>query len=132
MALTLSSMMNLGTLAPDFFLIDSLDNNKKNLSDLKGEKASLIMFICNHCPYVIHVMPELKKINEDFKNKGLNLIAISSNDAIAYPADSPELMPDFSKKYFNHHLKLKSSLNNVISLVINPCRWLRLQDLLWA
>lgn len=99
MALTESSMINLGTLAPDFKLPDTVFGRELSLNQIKGTEATLIMFICNHCPYVIHVMPEVIKIAKEYSNKGVSFIAISSNDAIAYPADSPDKMTEFSEEW---------------------------------
>lgn len=96
MALTASNMMNLGTSAPDFRLPDVLSGKEFTLEELRGEKGTLIMFICNHCPYVIHVMPEVIRVAEDFRPKGIGLVAISSNDVEAYPRDSPEMMKEFA------------------------------------
>ena len=92
MALTPSNMLPLGTTAPDFTLIDTVSDKKLNLKDIKGSNGTVILFICNHCPFVIHINSELVKLANDYKEKGINLIAISSNDAIKYPQDGPELM----------------------------------------
>lgn len=99
MALTESSMINLGTYAPDFELFDTMSQSRKSLFELKGEKLTLIIFICNHCPYVVHVMPEIQKLYADYAQKGVNFIAISSNDIVAYPQDGPAYMPNFMKNY---------------------------------
>ncbi len=92
MALTPSNMLPLGTKAPDFKLTDTKDNKQKALSQLTGNIGTLIMFICNHCPFVIHVDKELVNIANDYLNKGINCIAISSNDVKNYPQDGPILM----------------------------------------
>ncbi|PHS04279.1 MAG: thioredoxin family protein [Kordia sp.] len=92
MARTPSNMLALKTKAPDFTLLDTKSNNTLHLNQLKGDKATVIMFICNHCPFVIHVNPELVKLANEYYKKGINFIAISSNDAINYPQDGPELM----------------------------------------
>jgi len=85
-------MIPLGTTAPDFTLPDPVSGNTYALADLKGEKATVIMFICNHCPFVIHINDELVRLAEDYEEKGISFVAISSNDAINYPQDSPEKM----------------------------------------
>jgi peroxiredoxin len=91
MALTPSTMLSLGTVAPDFQLPDT--NGKiVSLSDFKGAPATLVMFICNHCPYVKHIRAELAKIGRDYQPKGVAILAINSNDAESYPADSPAEM----------------------------------------
>ncbi|WP_178988809.1 thioredoxin family protein [Winogradskyella schleiferi] len=92
MARTESNMLPLGTKAPDFKLIDTVDDTKKSLDELKGTTATLVMFICNHCPFVMHVNNQLSKLAKDYVSKGINCIAISSNDIDNYPQDRPELM----------------------------------------
>lgn len=92
MARTESNMLPLGTTAPDFKLLDTVDNTKKSLQDLKGINGTLVFFICNHCPFVIHINSELSQLAKDYISKGINFIAISSNDIVNYPQDRPELM----------------------------------------
>lgn len=92
MALTPSNMLPLGTKAPEFSLIDTKDNKIKSLQELKGKEGTLVMFICNHCPFVIHVNEELVRLEIDYKSKGINCIAISSNDVVNYPQDGPDQM----------------------------------------
>jgi len=92
MSLTESTMMPLGTQAPDFSLLDTVSGKFLSLGDLKSNKATVVMFICNHCPYVIHIQDNLVEIAREYQNKGLNFIAISSNDVSAHPDDSPDNM----------------------------------------
>jgi peroxiredoxin len=92
MARTPSNMLPLGTQAPDFSLTETVSKKNLSLSQLKGLKATVIMFICNHCPFVKHVNKELSQLAKDYKSKGINFIAISSNDVENYPEDSPEKM----------------------------------------
>lgn len=92
MALTESTMIDLGTQAPDFTLPDTLSGKELSFADIKGDKATVVLFICNHCPYVIHVNDELIRIVEDYRNQGVGFVGISSNDAEKYPADGPENM----------------------------------------
>ena len=92
MARTPSNMVSLGTTAPDFSLFDVISEEYKNLNDLKGKNGSVIMFICNHCPYVKHVNKTIVELANKFKGDEVNFIAISSNDVINYPEDRPELM----------------------------------------
>ena len=92
MALTPSNMLKLGTTAPDFTLKDTVSDTELSLSELKGINGTLIMFICNHCPFVVHVSSELSKLAKDYASKGINCIAISSNDAEKYPQDAPNKM----------------------------------------
>ena len=92
MSLTPSTMQKLGTLAPPFSLSDVTTGKRISLDDFAGAKAYLVMFICNHCPYVKHVADELARIGEDYADQGVGIVAINSNDAVFYPDDSPENM----------------------------------------
>ncbi|MEJ6793302.1 MAG: thioredoxin family protein [Lacinutrix sp.] len=92
MALTESNSFENETLAPDFALQDVVKEKTVTLQGLKGQKGTVIMFICNHCPFVIHVNAQLVKLANAYKNKGIGFIAISSNDVENYPQDRPELM----------------------------------------
>lgn len=92
MAQTPSNMMPLGTTAPHFKLLNTVDDKTKSLEELKGEKATVIVFICNHCPFVKHINSQLSNIAKIYHPKGVNFIAISSNDVENYPADAPHLM----------------------------------------
>lgn len=92
MALTPSHMLPLATPAPDFRLPDTVSGQMLDLQTLRGDAATLVMFICNHCPYVKHVSPELLRLAADYRPPRLGIVAISSNDASAYPEDSPEAM----------------------------------------
>ena len=98
MANTPSNMLPLGTKAQDFSLLDTVSNSYLNLTNLKGEIATVIMFICNHCPFVIHINKKLVSIANTYAEKGITFIAISSNDIINYPQDSPEKMSLIAKK----------------------------------
>lgn len=100
MAQTSSNMLPLGTKAPDFYLKDTVSNSYFNFNDCKGKKGTLVLFICNHCPFVHHVMDEVIRISNDYRVQGIGFVAISSNDVEKYPMDSPELMFDFAFK--NH------------------------------
>lgn len=92
MSLTPSNMMPLGTKAPDFNLIDTVSSEMISLEDIKGEKGTVVMFICNHCPFVIHVNEEIVRIANDYRINGFGFVAISSNYVENYPEDSPENM----------------------------------------
>ncbi len=92
MVATSSVMMPLGTKAPYFNLLDTVTTSKIDLDRLKGSRGTLIMFICNHCPYVIHIKTELIAIANGYRSKGINTIAISSNDVVNYPQDAPDKM----------------------------------------
>jgi peroxiredoxin len=91
MARTPSTMLELGTKAPAFSLLDT-DGSRVSLADYRGAPALLVMFICNHCPFVKHVRSELARIGREYGARGVGIVAISSNDAEAYPDDSPERM----------------------------------------
>ena len=92
MARTPSNMLPLGTKAPNFTLLNTVSDTTLSLDGLKGEHGTVIMFICNHCPFVIHINSELVALANDYKTKGIAFIAISSNDVINYPQDSPDKM----------------------------------------
>ena len=92
MARTPSNMLPLETPAPNFKLFDTITQKKLSLQELKGKKATVIMFICNHCPFVKHVNKELAKLAKDYTDLGVGFIAISSNDVDNYPDDAPDKM----------------------------------------
>lgn len=98
MAYTESNMLPLGTKAPNFTLPDTLSAKEITLYEMPQAKATLIMFLCNHCPYVIHVNPEIVRITADYKNAGVLFYGISSNNAIKYPQDGPEKMTEHGKE----------------------------------
>jgi peroxiredoxin len=89
MALTESTMLELGTTAPDFALTDVVTGKTVRRDDFRGQKALLVMFICTHCPYVKHVEKGLAALGMDYAGKPMKIVAISSNDAVNYPDDSP-------------------------------------------
>ncbi len=91
MALTPSTMLPLGTKAPTFSLPDT-DGTTVSLSDFAGAPALLVMFICNHCPFVKHVRSELAALGRDYQAKGVAVVGISANDVTTHPDDSPEMM----------------------------------------
>ena len=92
MALTESTMLPLGTAAPDFTLTDAVTGNAVSLADVAGEKGTLVMFICAHCPFVVHVQQELAKLSRDYENQPINLVGIASNSLETHPQDGPEGM----------------------------------------
>lgn len=92
MVKTLSSMIPLGTTAPDFTLLNPVSGQMESLQMHKGEVATLVMFICNHCPFVKHITSELATLGRQYPAKGVSIIAINSNDVDTYPDDSPENM----------------------------------------
>jgi peroxiredoxin len=92
MALVTSNPFETGTTAPDFTLLNVLNNRQESLSQLNGKNGTVVMFICNHCPFVKHVNEELVRLGNDYINQGMGFIAISSNDIDFYPQDGPEFM----------------------------------------
>ena len=94
-------MLPLGTKAPDFSLVDTKDDQIKSLNNLKGNVGTLVMFICNHCPFVIHVNEQLVQLANDYKAKNISFIAISSNDVVNYPQDGPDKMKTHAE--VNHY-----------------------------
>jgi peroxiredoxin len=92
MAAVPSNMLPLGTAAPEFELPDVVSGEQVRLASLQSDKASVIMFICNHCPYVKHVNKGLVELVNDYQPRGVAFVAISSNDVEAYPEDAPERM----------------------------------------
>lgn len=85
-------MMPLGTAAPSFKLPDAVSGNMVSLDDLKSDKATVIMFICNHCPYVKHINSALVQLAGEYMSRGVSFVAISSNDVENYPQDAPDKM----------------------------------------
>jgi len=92
MSLVQSTMLPLGTEAPNFHIRDVVSDNYYSLDDLASDKATVVMFICNHCPFVIHVNQGLVELANDYRNKGVAFVAISSNDVANYPDDAPDKM----------------------------------------
>src|SRR5262249_3217503 len=90
MVRTLSTMLELGTEAPDLSLPDVIDGRTVSLADFAGRKALLVMFICRHCPSVKHVQEELARIGRDYVHRDLGIVAISANDAVEHPDDAPD------------------------------------------
>lgn len=93
---TASTMIPLGTKAPEFTLPDTVSGKTLSLNDLKSDQATVVMFICNHCPYVQHVQNQLAALANDYIPKGISFIAISSNDVESYPEDSPARMKEIA------------------------------------
>lgn len=89
---TPSTMLDLGSKAPDFKLFDTINNQLVSLDDFNNAKGLLVAFICNHCPYVQHILDEFVTAAKDLQQKGIGVVTISSNDVENYPADSPKKM----------------------------------------
>ena len=98
MAVTLSNMMELGTKAPDFSLMDTVSDKTLTLSDLKSDIATVVLFICNHCPYVKHLNSKIVEIANKYQKRGIQFIAISSNSVETHPQDGPEHMKQIAKE----------------------------------
>ena len=98
MALTESNMLPLGTEAPDFALLDTVSGKEMSLSEIQSDKATVVMFTCNHCPYVLHVNEELVALATEYMEKGVAFVAISSNDVENYPQDAPDKMTALAKE----------------------------------
>ncbi|WP_353932557.1 thioredoxin family protein [Okeanomitos corallinicola TIOX110] len=94
MVLTASTMLAIGTKAPDFHLPEVVSGKKISLATFATKKALLIMFICRHCPFVKHIQQELSKLGNDYFNSDLAIIGISANDAQNYPNDAPESLKE--------------------------------------
>lgn len=94
MVLTESTMFPLGEKAPDFTLLDTVSGKKISLNELKSKTGTVILFICNHCPYVKHIAPALPALANEYQSKGIQFIAISANDAVEYPEDAPDKMAE--------------------------------------
>jgi peroxiredoxin len=93
-----STMLALGTTAPDFELPDVVTGRTVSIRDFDGRRALLVMFICRHCPYVRHVRDELARLGRDFAESDLAIVAISSNDPDEYPEDAPESLAEEARK----------------------------------
>jgi thiol-disulfide isomerase/thioredoxin len=97
MGLTPSKMLPLGSPAPEFSLVDTLSGKRVALGDSKAKKGLVLMFICNHCPYVKHIQDGLVALGKDYEKKDVALIAVNANDAASYPEDAPEKMAEVAK-----------------------------------
>jgi len=99
MSYTESNMLPLGSEAPPFYLPDTVSGQMVRLTDIASDKGTVVMFICNHCPYVIHVNEEMVRLANDYSKKGISFVGISSNDVDNYPEDGPELMKSHAEKW---------------------------------
>ena len=93
-----SVMLPLGTMAPAFALRDVVSGQVYSLDSFTGKTALLVMFICRHCPYVVHIEQEVAKIGRDYLDTNLGIVAISSNDASQYPDDAPDRLKEMAKR----------------------------------
>ncbi len=97
MAATPSSMLALGTPAPEFSLPDVTTGKPLSLRDFSEKKALVVVFLCAHCPYVHHVAPELARLSQDYTDSNVGIVGITSNDVAQYPADAPEPTARFAQ-----------------------------------
>ncbi|WP_088890921.1 thioredoxin family protein [Leptolyngbya ohadii] len=98
MALTASTMLPLGTIAPDFALTDVVSGETITLETFRGKQALLVMFICRHCPFVKHVQSELARLGRDYTARNMGILAISANDAANYPDDAPDRLKQMAEE----------------------------------
>ena len=94
-----SNMLPLETLAPDFKLINCIDQQAWSLSQQTNNQAVVVIFMCNHCPYVVHIIEGLVRCANDYMDQGIAFVAINANDVMQYPDDSPEKMTVFAQQY---------------------------------
>ena len=99
MVLTPSKQIKLGFKAPHFELLNPVQSKAQSLSELQSNKATLIIFMCNHCPYVVHLLEGIVQLANDYIPLGVSIIGINSNDSVNFPADSPDKMIDLVKDY---------------------------------
>ena len=98
MSLTESKNLKMWMKAPVFVLPDTVSGKNLSLEDVAWEKATVIMFICNHCPFVVHINSTIVKLANEYKQKGVNFVWISANDVVTHPADWPEEMKEHAKE----------------------------------
>lgn len=97
MTLTPSKMTALGSKAPDFLLADSVSGKDVTYDDVAGDVATVVMFICNHCPYVKHLNSGIVELSNEYMTRGVGFVGISANDVADYPADGPEMMKEVAQ-----------------------------------
>lgn len=98
MARTFTKQIELGFSAPDFILPEPRSGRLRSLNELKSDKATLVVFMCNHCPYVKHILPRFVELAREYAAKGVSFIAISSNDVENYPDDHPDRMKELAEE----------------------------------
>jgi len=98
MALKESNMLELGTKAPDFNLPDTVSGKVLSLADVQGDQGTVVIFSCNHCPFVLHVNDEMISMANDYEKQGIKTVLISSNDVVNYPMDAPDKMTQLAKE----------------------------------
>ncbi len=118
MSLTESTMLELGTTAPNFALTDVVTGETVRRDDFKGKDALLIMFICVHCPFVMHLEASLGKLGADYASKSISIVAISSNDVTTHPADSPAGMKSCRPVRMDSHSPTCTMRRNLVRALI--------------
>ncbi len=98
MVLTYSTMLSLGTKAPEFSLKDVVTGETVSNATFDSKKLLLVIFMCKHCPYVVHIENALAKLSADYESKDIGIVGISSNDAENYPEDSPEKLKEYAQR----------------------------------
>ncbi|HPB97126.1 MAG TPA: thioredoxin family protein [Polyangiaceae bacterium] len=91
-------MLPLGTRAPGFSLLNAVDGTRVALSDFREKRALLVMFVCNHCPYVVHVREELTRLGADYLPQGVGIVAINANSSKTHPQDGPSAMKQLAQQ----------------------------------
>lgn len=94
-----STMLPLGTIAPNFSLVDAVTSKKMSFSELASPVGTVVMFICSHCPFVIRLKPTLASVAREYMDQGFSFIAINSNDVVNYPQDGPEFMKKDAEEF---------------------------------
>jgi peroxiredoxin len=97
MSLTFSTMLDLGTAAPDFSLPDVVSGRTISLATFNDQKVLLVMFICRHCPFVAHVQRELARLGRDYQHRGVGIVGVSANDASRFSDDGPESLKEWAR-----------------------------------
>ena len=97
MVMTASTMLPLGTAAPEFSLPNTVDGSTVSPSDFAGDKGLLVIFLCNHCPFVVHLRSALASFAAEYQEQGLGIVGISSNDVTTHPDDGPEKMGGWNR-----------------------------------
>lgn len=121
MSLTPSTMVALGTKAPNFTLPEPLNEKARSLADIKGKNATLVIFMCNHCPFVKHILNGLIEFARDHKNKGIGIVAINANDITHYPDDAPAKMAELAQQLpFPYLFDLNQSVAKAYQAACTP------------
>jgi len=120
MVKTASTMLALGTPAPEFSLTDTVSGNTVSLQDFEG-KPLAVLFICAHCPFVIHIQDELAKIGHDYADTDLQIVAISSNSVESHPADAPDKLAEQAATYGFNFPYLYDEIQDVAKAYTAAC-----------